>query len=582
MSVINIAVPVIKGILRLEIAKGRQWSVVEELLLEAIAKSAWTIPDLVKASNLPRRIVMEAVIRLMRAGWVSLEHGEQSNELCITPSGLAVAESPELPAISTRVSRPISFVIDQITATTFRGRELLLYKEVELKKLSDGPLVILQPKIENTNFDVHDLLSIFLDSDERLVSIESIFNRPIRRYALIKKYGDRLEGLPDREIHLLRTEIVEALKNEGEIDADRTVLVPPTRCEAPKELATKPIFLERSDLILGGEAHRDLLISIIKNANSVIYIHSTFINEERFFDLLPHLNEAAEQGVKTHILWGQSDDKDERNSTKQAINRINSDERVRSLSDNLKIHPFSTNSHAKIICADSGEAGKFIGVVGSCNWFSSGFTSYDVSVVLKEQAIVSDVAQCLFSMVHDGCWHLLANELLLLTERLRQFPSALRENANACIVLGHEHSQLVLKARDEAKSQIFLLSHRLGPASENAIITPAKNTNHKDLLTNIYFARTTGAVKNPQKREIIKTASPFGVNVEPIAYPRLHAKVLAWDSDFAVITSQNWLSATPIDSNDPCEVGVYINMKDIANIISQDFEQSRARHPTES
>jgi cardiolipin synthase A/B len=51
-------------------------------------------------------------------------------------------------------------------------------------------------------------------------------------------------------------------------------------------------------------------------------------------------------------------------------------------SDSITIHPFSTNSHAKIVVADNGKGG-WNALIGSCNWLASDFTSFEVSIRLR-------------------------------------------------------------------------------------------------------------------------------------------------------------------------------------------------------
>jgi cardiolipin synthase A/B len=52
----------------------------------------------------------------------------------------------------------------------------------------------------------------------------------------------------------------------------------------------------------------------------------------------------------------------------------------------------------------------------------------------------------------------------------------------------------------------------------------------------------------------------------PIDEPRLHAKILGWDDDFPVVTSQNWLSADPSEANLRREIGIFIHASGIARL----------------
>ena len=73
MSIVEVAVPMLRGKRRFYVEKGRRWdSVIEHLMLEAVSRAPSTTADLSLKSKLHRRIVVEAFIRLMRVGWVEI------------------------------------------------------------------------------------------------------------------------------------------------------------------------------------------------------------------------------------------------------------------------------------------------------------------------------------------------------------------------------------------------------------------------------------------------------------------------------------------------------------------------------
>jgi hypothetical protein len=74
---------------------------------------------------------------------------------------------------------------------------------------------------------------------------------------------------------------------------------------------------------------------------------------------------------------------------------------------------------------------------------------------------------------------------------------------------------------------------------------------------------------------IVLDASSEGVIIRPVRKPRLPAKVLAWDDDSLVISSQNWLSADPPDSSPRQEIGVWIRSSGVARTLIDRFEAAR-------
>jgi cardiolipin synthase A/B len=89
MTVIQVAIPVLRGKRRFHVEKGKRWSLVEHLMLDAVAKRPASALELAERSALPRRVVVEAFIRLMRVGWVELAPGTDGLIFGATEGGKA-------------------------------------------------------------------------------------------------------------------------------------------------------------------------------------------------------------------------------------------------------------------------------------------------------------------------------------------------------------------------------------------------------------------------------------------------------------------------------------------------------------
>jgi cardiolipin synthase A/B len=66
-------------------------------------------------------------------------------------------------------------------------------------------------------------------------------------------------------------------------------------------------------------------------------------------------------------------------------------------------------------------------------------------------------------------------------------------------------------------------------------------------------------------------ARASNVRIEPIFQPKVHAKVLAWDNDFVLISSQNWLSADPGENYPRKEIGVFLRAPGVARRLIDKF-----------
>ena len=574
MSVVLVAVPVFKYRLKLHLDKGRPWSVVEHVILQALGFKKWTIGELETSSSLPRRVVIESVVRLMRAGWVEFASTKEAMRFTSTLLGLAVAHGAELPHAPRRLVRSVSFGVDRVSGTVFANRELLLHEDYVIKDREKSERIIrLNVGSEKLCYDVQQLHRALLEDDERFVALESFGERPSQRIALITvRDGHVVDGLPNREVHALKAKIIEAA-NLANDPAEVSKVIDQISTSAEEKTLVRQVRFSESDLILDGARHEEVIKEILSSAVSRVFIHSTFIRAEVVEGLLPDLIAAVRRGVRIDMLWGQSEDLEEIATSRSAIESLRGNEQVVEMGDSLKIHPFSTGSHAKIVVADSRKGG-FLAVVGSCNWLASPFKSYEASVVLREPSIVADVVGVLANITHNhsGIWSEVTNELMRCAKQISLLPPLKNPNATASVVIGAHHNQFVLNARDSAKDRIFVTSHRMGPVSESAVIAPlATAASSGAVKGSVFFGRSSGAVKYKAQKRIISEAASDGVFVEVVESPRLHAKILAWDSDSIVITSLNWLSADPMSYAEPNEVGIFLSGIGLANAVINNF-----------
>ena len=137
MTVIRVAIPVLKGKRRFHLDKGRPWSVVEHAMLAAVVTKAQAVDAIASQADLPRRLVLEILIRLMRAGWVVLDQGPSGVTFSASAEGKAVVDQDELPSVRKRIKRWMNFVVDRVTGTVYRSRELPFYEKHVLQQRAE-------------------------------------------------------------------------------------------------------------------------------------------------------------------------------------------------------------------------------------------------------------------------------------------------------------------------------------------------------------------------------------------------------------------------------------------------------------
>lgn len=581
MAVVHVAVPILKGRGVFHLNKGRHWSPVEHLLLESVANAENSAAELARQSNLPQRLVVEALVRLMRAGWVQLRQKPGEIMFSASDAGRAVVTLAELPSIPRRARRWVSFAVDKITGGVYRARPLNIRDRPYLDKLGQTEIVDVIPHPEQLpSFGLTDLEDALFEEDEKYVGYDMMDVNANSLFAVLSVDGSSIRGMPAGDPPALRQLALDAASRKagpvpnrvGEVAAPAPVHVwerPPPKM--------RPLSYRGTDLVLGGGAHRSTLERVFQDARRVIIVHSTFLDERRFIDLLPLMQGAISRGVSIFVLWGKDDTETGKHSGKAVADRIRSLQKVRDLYPRLIVDPFSTRSHAKIIVADCGQPSSYCAIVGSCNWFSSGFVSFEASLRITEPPVICDVVDVLSDMVSASgtLWSSpVMRELAALASELRAAAPSTRPNGSAAVVVGSQHGEILRRVRDEAVKRVLITSHRLGTYAGPGVLVPlAVAVQARSVDARLFFTTKTGVLDGSARDALLRDFREAGITIEPIFEPRMHAKMLAWDDDFVLITSQNWLSADADD--DPSEVGIFIQAPRAAERLMADFEAAR-------
>jgi len=582
MTVIRIAVPVLKGKRRFHLDKGRTWSVIEHLILTSLANSDTTAQALADKSKLPRRLVIEAIIRLMEAGWIELSQRTEGIVFRATELGKGVATREELPTNPKRVARWRSFVTDKVTGTVFRGRELAVFeKHVLEKRAQQERMVWIEPREIKPENHVKAIVATLFDDDERFVSMEQSGDRLVDRFAVITYRNDKVEGLPTRAPKELEKIIAAAAKTTIPRDTSlATYRPPPPAAEiGSSDLVARPMTFRNDDLILGSTQHQEIFDVIARNCRHELIVHSTFVTDERLDAVMPALTAAINRGATVNLLWGQGNEKGEVSKSKKVIDKLRQKISALALEDAFRVRAFSTRSHAKLIVADTGRPDRHIAVVGSCNWLSSNLQSFEASVRIREPFLVADVVDQLaeLSLGEDGHWTELTSYLASLGSDIRSERPSGGPRASAHLVLGADHGVMVRRARDSARKRIFVTSHRLSAVGKPAIVLPAvaAAVANDELEAKLYFGIPSGEAGGTTAADVTRDAGLAGVSIRPVRESRLHAKLLAWDDDSIVVSSQNWLSADPSEENRRKEIGIFLNAPGVARHVIDVFEALR-------
>ncbi|WFU13032.1 phospholipase D-like domain-containing protein (plasmid) [Rhizobium sp. CB3090] len=577
---IHIVFPVLRGKRRFKIERGRRWSVIEHLLLQAVCRTSRSAAELAKESLLPRRVVVEALTRLMRAGWVEIRTDGTGVTFHATANGLVSAWKEDLPSATALEAKWRSFFIDDNSGSVFRVRDITTRRRQDLPQTTDEQYVY---EIPRKGIDVEDLNEIFnaiQGQDEFIVGVYPNSSRLVQSFGLITIRNDSIEGMPRKAspafIKLVNSAFTEARKEVEQKVGNRAALPAAPVIAEPIKTAPKTASFDQSDLIYDGKRHLEMLEATFKGARERVIVHSTFITENAG-DRLKLILAAAGRGVRVDIFWGQDEQEGGKNSSQNAIEYLKKELAGTGKRDLVRIHPFTTSSHAKFLIADDRTNG-WVGLLGSCNWMASSFESFDASVRLRDYGLLAELTNALSIMSHSrlGIWTDTSQDLATLSRRIAALPERGGRKARMQLLYTGDHSEIPMIASREARERIFVTSHQLGIAGKAVTIFPLLSAlTEKKLSVVTYYSKTAGKLSGLDAAAITREYAQQGFNVTPISKPRIHAKVLGWDNDHLTISSFNWLSVDPNEQKPMRELGVQIESNRIAENFIRTLENAK-------
>ncbi|WP_269933754.1 phospholipase D-like domain-containing protein [Serratia liquefaciens] len=588
---IFVKVPFGFGTFRLTILRSQKWGAIDLMVLMSLIDKPKTSQQLSIDSFLPRQLVVEILIPLMRAGWIEIINSDNEFLFSLTDRGIAVSANEELPSNQEPLSVIRSFLIDPLTGDCFkfekrkRKQNYLIYKSAKAKSLAKqygDYCTELKVNHQKLTPKFTDILNCLPNDNEEIVRVEDEhlkmnFCNSLRYMLACVDDEDRVTGIPDISLSL-KESIVAAARNQRKIIADNTIAstTPINKGKVfevdsiERHFAIRKVNAKDIKIVSGGDEHRQHLIDSIKNAHTRLIIHSTFINPDTVNEIFDYLLESGRKRIKIDILWGQTEPDDANkigkyNELVRAIEDFQKRIKAEGLSTQVNFHSTPTGSHSKFIVADDIN-GVWCLTVGSCNWLSSGFNRFEASVQIKDSALVSDCLNIASELATGrfGVPNMLSRDLAIEASHLykttKNSQPAGDNIVEVQILTSIEHHAAIKLASDSVSKNLFICSHRFSFAAERPILTPliaAKKAN-PSLSIQVAYGRSSGTMKNRDIKGVNAELQSYGFQVTKADDPQIHAKFITWDKTNVIVSSLNWLSASS-KGHDFSELGIYIN-----------------------
>jgi cardiolipin synthase len=571
MSVL-IAIPIYRIACRVGIDKGRGWSVFEEMVLWSMTRQSKSIDTLVAETRLPRQIILAAIARLMRFRLVEVAVLDSGAAFRASDFGFkAISSGNPLPVFPKRYTKHVNFVIECVSGEFYNARGLKIMspfrideerkRGTEIRTVSvanGGPSMSQEANLRRLS----DIAATGWNEEIAMIDSRTVDLRD-DEFMTLRVIDGVVRGLPEGAGETLRRVVAEAAAQPAG-SGDMSVAYAGQTEDIGSGSVLRPCVFDAADLVIGGTEQRDLFVRLLTAAYRRVLIHSAFLDPARFRALLAPIHAACRRGVTIDILWGAERDEEteERNAkAASAIARIIRDDP--DLRGHISVHMRTTGSHSKFIFLDTADG--WLAAVGSCNWFRSHFQSVELSVVLRDPAVLADLATAIQRLVgRRGLADNIANEMGLTARDLRRMGSS-GGAAGMAIIVGDVHDEMNRTASGNVRHDYFVGCHKLGStARPGAIIQGEVAAGRPGVTATVLYTQPSGPLKNRHARTLRDEAARNGVHLVKAATTPLHGKIVAWDADDVIVTSLNWASAAADPDFPWADIGVHIHADGIA------------------
>lgn len=585
-----VLVPVSRFRVTYEVAAGRPFSQLERMVLGAAHEGACDLAALEQTFQVHRRILIEALVTLTQAGWLSVS-GPEGGGFVLTSEGRDAAAGDRPPSTTVVSSKRMLVVMERLSGGLVANDEVRFFTKRDLEPVWDSSLILRADVLENSidEGQVQHLLRRAPEEWVRWIGPIDMVSKNAHWVAVnVDPDTGAVVGLPDA----WRPRLTGLLADEAHRYADRCSAEAKARTWTPPRggstrgtvvgadddrapAGSWRIQIGASDLRFTTEQHGNCLLDALRAARSSVLIASAFVGRPSLEILRPHLLDALGRGVDVDLLWGYSAD-EAGGSSIEWLRKLAVEAKRASMAGTLRFNPTASGSHAKLLLHDSSSGCE--AWVGSFNWLS-GFAAglrtpgvANVSVHLADPGIVSAIARCAaglwagvdleaLSSTADR-WRRTAAELEMSAQTSQQPPAnGIGETrTTARLVLDREHESLLREWTSTAQHRLLICSHRLGPAAEVRLVAAG----NRSLPSRVFRVRYDEAdiTGDALSRAVARVTEAGGV-INRVA--GLHAKVLVSDVS-ACISSYNFLSADPFGrAMHTREIGVVFDSPPIAD-----------------
>lgn len=566
-NVVSCFVPALAYGVSYRLSKGRPWSPLEWLVLQAVDNGVHSLAALVDLLQVNQRLLIEALVTLTTEGWLAVgRKGITEFEASRKGSDAAVQGQPPVTHLRAQDARKY-LVKECLGGELLDGRRVRLLPEIPQQAFYDGCVKLdPDPIIRSERPSVAQVAALiqlrpgeFIDSD--------IVIGPASAQRWIMVEVDKSLGLvvggavlsPSLRLMILDQAGIAAKTGQ---QARRSLLSRVRSRTIDSALVPRlvDVKIERDDILANDNAHIMYLKRALSQARSACAIASAFVSKAGVARISADIHAALERGVRVDLLGGYESCAEK---VRDELDQI----RAMSQRGALCYNDVRTDSHAKIVMWDTPND-SFEMCIGSFNWLSTEVRSEpanNVSVATRAPVLSTIGARYVTAL-----WRVQQREQIeaRLWERigLEQAERAADvkptdANAQARLIIDREHDALFRESVGLAQARLFVASHKMGNPTVSRL--SSAYTRHEKLpACHIVYGEAVGTEE--VGIHIERVSKELGATLTQV--PSLHAKVLIADNRVCV-SSYNFLSAGAGDKATPRELGIVIQGWDIGQAV---------------
>lgn len=293
-----------------QIGTGRPYSAFERLLLEAVRADICTLDSLADTFRLHRRLIIEAVITLMHAGWLEID-GQSGSFRATESAKRTLMDDTVLPPGTVLLDRHINIVMERVAGQVCPGSDVTFYDKKRIAK--SGDTLVKAPKSDlPTALSAASVLPFLGQKDGWLRHIGPItLKRDNVDYVLVDVdiNNAELRGIPrywETQLRDVLLDLVERKKEQAVIreqaitDQNLRRLLKYSDYESPIQSWSLNVA---EDDIKTGESQLDLLREVIEQAKEYVCITSSEVSGSGYEAVTDEIRRALLRGVVVDILW---------------------------------------------------------------------------------------------------------------------------------------------------------------------------------------------------------------------------------------------------------------------------------------